>query len=93
VLIIVYYFNNQTNINIIETIKFYSRHIKNETEQIWLREGSDTTCKNSKYNQMLINNKISSGMNNYINTSSHALLKPIKELYSNKISSKTKQKY
>ena len=28
---------------------------------------------------MLINNKISSGINNYINTSSHALLKPIEE--------------
>jgi hypothetical protein len=55
---------------------------------------------------MLINNKISSGINNYINTSSHALLKPIEELHSNKlyssqlknftatkISSKTKQKY
>ena len=30
---------------------------------------------------MLINNKINSGMNNYINTSNHALLKPIEELH------------
>ena len=35
---------------------------------------------------MLINNKISNGMNNYINTSNHALLKPIEEqLHRNKI--------
>ena len=41
---------------------------------------------------MLINNKIRSEMNNYINTSNHVLLKPIEEqLYNNK-SSKTKIK-
>ena len=42
---------------------------------------------------MLINHKISSGINNYINTSSHTLLKPIEEHFIATKPNKTKQKY
>ena len=39
---------------------------------------------------MLINNKISSGMNNYINTSNHASLKSIEEQFHSNKTSKIK---